>query len=334
MLHNESYVGRWRYRASQWRKVPGTNRRVPVRRNDVNAIVRERPHLRIIESDLWHEVQERLERVRLFYTRTKDGQPKGRAVPSRSTPYIFSSLLCCGVCGSKMVISGGSKDAYYRCEGHAKRGNCNNALSVRESIVRTGLLDELRHRLVSNQGLAYARKRLAESLGELTRTRDSELRKHRKQLDRLVAQVNQLVNFVCEGHGTAAVAEKLRGLEREADAERNQVALLEKQTLNTVPLPSPDELLDIVLDLNTRLTADTTRGREELRRIFRDGRITLVPQPGGFYIARSEILPLVLLTPTPSEDDQGGRYTASSCAGAIHPLYHAIKEPFRILLVA
>jgi hypothetical protein len=25
MLHNESYVGRWRYRSSQWRKVPGTN---------------------------------------------------------------------------------------------------------------------------------------------------------------------------------------------------------------------------------------------------------------------------------------------------------------------
>ena len=73
MLHNESYIGRWRYRASQWRKVPGTNRRVPVRRDDTKAIVRERPNLRIIEDALWHEVQDRLERVRLFYTRTKDG---------------------------------------------------------------------------------------------------------------------------------------------------------------------------------------------------------------------------------------------------------------------
>ena len=31
------------------------------------------------------------------------------------------------------------------------------------------------------------------------------------------------------------------------------------------------------------------RGAKKLRRIFRDGRITLVPQPGGFYIARSEV---------------------------------------------
>ena len=43
MLHNESYVGRWRYRSSQWRKVPGTNRRVPVRHDSPEAIVSERP---------------------------------------------------------------------------------------------------------------------------------------------------------------------------------------------------------------------------------------------------------------------------------------------------
>lgn len=57
-----------------------------------------------------------------------------------------------------MVISGGSNDVYYRCERYAKRGACKNALSVRESIVRTALLDELRHRLLSDQGIAYARK--------------------------------------------------------------------------------------------------------------------------------------------------------------------------------
>lgn len=58
--------------------------------------------------------------------------------------------------------------------------------------------------------------------------------------------------------------------------------------------------------------------REELRRFFRDGRIDLVPQPGGFYVARSEILPLVLLTRGFHEGNTGFvRYTASSCAGRI-----------------
>jgi hypothetical protein len=37
-----------------------------------------------------------------------------------------------------------------------------------------------------------------------------------------------------------------------------------------------------------------------------DGRIDLIPQPGGLYVARSAILPLVLLTKPPPEEVLGG----------------------------
>jgi hypothetical protein len=154
-------------------------------------------------------------------------------------------------------------------------------------------------------------------LGEFERERENELREHRRKLDRVVNQIDQLVSFIADGHGSASVAEKLRGLEREAEAERNALATLERDGATVIRLPAPDDLLEIVFDLEKRLRADPASGREELRRIFRDGRITLVPQPDGFYIARSEILPLVLLTPPAPQEDLGGRYTASSCAGRI-----------------
>ena len=98
--------------------------------------------------------------------------------------------------------------------------------------------------------------------------------------------------------------------------------MLERRAQTAIRLPSPDELMGIVFDLEKRLRADTTSGREELRRIFRDGKITLLPQPAGFYVARSDILPLVLLTLPPPADSSSeevgeGRYPASSCAGAI-----------------
>ncbi|HEY2404563.1 MAG TPA: hypothetical protein VGI10_01100 [Polyangiaceae bacterium] len=78
--------------------------------------------------------------------------------------------------------------------------------------------------------------------------------------------------------------------------------------------------MDIVFTLEKRLNADTTQAREELRRIFRDGKITLLPRPAGFYVARSEILPMVLLTlpppaAAPTEESGEGRYPASGCAG-------------------
>ena len=56
----------------------------------------------------------------------------------------------------------------------------------------------------------------------------------------------------------------------------------------------------------------------------------------GFYVARSEILPLVLLTQTsPGENPGFVRYTASSCAGANRPISTSEEGgrfPFLILV--
>lgn len=103
---------------------------------------------------------------------------------------------------------------------------------------------------------------------------------------------------------------------------RSKVSSLEKRAAAPIQIPTPDDLLRLAFDLERRLAADVGRGREELRHLFRDGTITLVPQAGGFYVARSEILPLVLLTTPPAVADQGGRIEvtrslASSCAGRI-----------------
>jgi site-specific DNA recombinase len=212
VLHNETYVGRWRYKAREWRKLPGTNKRRYAKRDDANVIVQERPHLRIIDQDLWEGVQRRLRAVSAHYTRTAEGGPKGRSVPGRATPYLFSSLLYCGGCGGKMIVSGGTSASYYRCEGHTRRGVCKNDLSVREEVVRSSLLDELRHRLASEQGILHARKRLVERLGEIARDQGGELRERRTRLDKVERDIEKLIDFVTEGHGTRAVSDRLKVL--------------------------------------------------------------------------------------------------------------------------
>lgn len=324
ILHNESYAGTWTHGKRKWRKVPGTNKRRPT--EGANPHVFDRPHLRIVDVDTWNAVQARLAAVSANYTRSADGKPKGRAVPGRASSYVFSSLLHCAVCGGKMVISGGSSTAYYRCQEYSKRRTCTNSKSVREDVLRTSLLEELRHRLASNDGLAYARKRIAERLGALSREQGGEIKERRRALEKTEANIAKLVDFVTQGLGTKAISDRLKAFEREANEQRRALAALQQAAASPIKLPTPDEMLEIVLNLEKRLTANPTRGREELRRLFRDGRIDLVPQPDGFYVARSEILPLVLLTTPPSVAvDQGGRngadqdprYSASSCAGRI-----------------
>jgi hypothetical protein len=129
---------------------------------------------------------------------------------------------------------------------------------------------------------------------------------------------------------------RLRILEREADAERRAHAVAESAAAKPIKLPTPKDMVRVVFDLERRLLADVAKGREELRRLFRGGRIDLIPQPGGFYVARSEILPLVLLTQTsPGENPGFVRYTASSCAGANRPISTSEEGgrfPFLILV--
>lgn len=242
---------------------------MPVHRDAAGAIVDQREHLRIISTELWTAVQERLS-----------------FASDWAQPLPIQQLALLRRLRGQDGHQRRQPRAYYRCEGHAKRGVCKNRLSVRERR-RTGILDELRHQVLSEQGIAYARKRLGERLGD-SREQEAELRSAKQRLDRLLHQIDKLVNFIAERRGTAAVAEKLRGLERTADAERFRIGSLEKSSSTAVPLPAPDDLLGIVFDLEKRLLSDAARGREELQRIFRDGRITLVPQPGGVYIAGRE----------------------------------------------
>ena len=74
----------------------------------------------------------------------------------------------------------------------------------------------------------------------------------------LTSQIDQLVNFIAAGHAT--VAERLRGLEREAEAQRVEVTALEKEATAVIELPAPDDLFELVFDLEKRLLADPPTG--------------------------------------------------------------------------
>jgi hypothetical protein len=287
ILGNESYVGKWTYGSRQWRKLPGTNKRRPQDRDASMVLRQDRPALRIIDDDTWNAVVARLAGVRARYTKDPGGVPKGRAVSGKATSYPFSGLLFCGVCGAPMVISGGSSKQYYRCSDRVKRGTCTNSLSVPEDVTRASLLEELRHRLASPMGIAYARKRFAERLGELERTRKVDTAGYR-HLDMLEGQIAKLVDFIAEGGASSAVAQRLKGLEAEADGERRKLAEMKQLAAAPIELPTPEKMLRTVFDLEQRLRTDVVKARTELARLFRGGRILLMPQPGGFYIAKSE----------------------------------------------
>jgi hypothetical protein len=141
-----------------------------------------------------------------------------------------------------------------------------------------------------------------------------------KSADTLALSFDERLALLVEGTTTKSTAllERLRDLERERDVQRRAVAAADAMASEPVKLPAPGDITRLVFDLERRLLADVTKGREELRRFFRDGRIDLVPQRDGTYVARSALLPLVLMVQTPPGETPGSvRYIASSCAGRI-----------------
>ena len=228
MLYNERYVGRWKFKETQWVKVPGTNKRWP-RARDASEVMRfERPDLRIVEEWLWNEVQARLQATLRKYTQGTSTTARGRSRRPRKSPYALSSLLFCGECDAPMTIVGGSSAAYYRCSDERKKGTCRNKLSVREKVARSSILSHLRATLTNRETIGRVRRLAAERLAERTRGSDGELVERRESLARIEQQIRGLIAFIADGDRSDYVVSALRDLEAQARDEKAAIVRLRR----------------------------------------------------------------------------------------------------------
>jgi site-specific DNA recombinase len=310
-LHNEKYAGIWRYKERQWVRVPGENRRVPRLREASEVLEQIRPDLRIVDAETWRATLARLAATRARFTRNPDGTPKGRAVIGKQTRYLLSGLLFCGACGAPMIIHGGTTSPIYRCPDYSKRRTCTNSLAVKEQIVRTKILAALHDRLFSADGIAYARRRIAERLGGWVRERNSEISERRGRLERTEARIAGLIQFIADGDHSSYVRSTLADLEAQARAEKAEIAAIERESATPMRLPSPAELERLVVDIEARIAQDPIAGRAHLRRLLKDGRIVLEPQTDGVYLARAEALPAVLFEPK-TENRRPGEFPGAA----------------------
>jgi site-specific DNA recombinase len=297
ILYNERYVGVWSFNVRRWVKIPGTNRRRPERKDASEVVRTVRDDLRIIDRDTWDAVQDRLRSTKARFTKDADGKPKGRAHGAVSY-HPFSGLLECAACDGPMVIGGGEPGRrYYACS-NSRRGRCKNRKTVLASVVRTKLLAGFHDRVSSRDGIAFARKRIAEHLGEMARNREAEIREKRARLARTDHRIANLVDVLASGERSDAITHALRDLEAHKATEHREIAALNETAVQPVRLPSPGEVMDRLLELDARMDDDPIAAREELRRYLDGGKIRLEIDEAGNYVARWALLPLVLLADT------------------------------------
>lgn len=302
ILYNPKYAGVWVYNKQQWVTVKTTDPNNPMRKKktrrprerDVSEQVPSggdgiREDLRIIEPDLWDAVQTRLAATKAKYTR------RGRQGPGVDRhSYPLSGILRCGSCGTKFTIMSGASTGYYRCPSRKRNGTCTSRHSVKESVVREGILGTLEQTLVSPKALAYVRKQVAIQLGKAGPSREVVVREHRERLGRIEGEIEQLVTFIAKGNHSDYIATKLGDLEHQAKIERAALARLKTQSTAPLVLPNLDEITARVFDVRRLVAKNPKVARELLKQLFGDDGITMVAKD-GLYVANGTLLPLVLL---------------------------------------
>lgn len=318
ILHNDVYIGIWRFARRRWTKVPGTNVRRPKARsvND-QPLAQERPHLRIIDEKTWTDVQTRLAAVRRHYVRddkTKDGSH------GKPNMYPLSGILVCDHCGSLMFLYGTGTNRRYRCTGNAKRGICTNKLSVLESVARKRLFESARTTLSTDFGIAYARKLAAQQHGDQARSRGKDLKTKQVELAKIEGRIRLLIEQVSDGEAAEYVRQALNELALNAKVLKTELATLQQANSEPIKLPSPDEIRAWVDDLQAFVERDPLAGREYLRMLLKNKQVRLQAQLEGIYLAKTELLPMVLLTETPPPFPEGASSRPHSrplCGGRI-----------------
>ena len=87
----------------------------------------------------------------------------------------------------------------------------------------------------------------------------------------------------------------LHDLEAQAQQEQAAIEEIKQQAQLPIRLPTPTEIEELAFDLDHRLANDPAAGREWLRRILKDEKLLLEPHPDGVYLAKGELLPLMLM---------------------------------------
>ncbi len=326
ILRNESYVGVWHYKRKHFRKAPGTNKRRAKRRPPEEVLVDHRPHLRIVPQQLWDDVAERRQSIAERHTgKRKDGMPGRRAA------YPFSGLLFCAACGAPMVVLGGTSATYYRCSDALKRGTCANRLGVREDSIVNAAFAELKRVLVEGGLEALLRRKVEAKIAALAAAREMKVEPLDAELARVEKQIARFVDYIGETDPSgspgalAPVRASLEKLAREQEAlQRSRDAL--RAEVSTGTLPTPEEIIAGVHDIEACLRADPLAAREALRRLLHGQGIVMEPQPDGSYVGRSVVLPMRLAgrrktrrlgASAVSVPPSGGSVSFFGCAGRI-----------------
>ena len=285
ILRNDRYRGRvvWGKTVKVRSKA---GKRIYKRTTSDKWVVREIPEQRIVSENLWNSVQARIETVKQVYGEIgRKGGMQGRSV---SSPYLFSGLLKCAVCGANIsIVSGkwrGRGDVVYGCPQNSYRGEtvCSNDVRIFRKALEGKLLDGLQEQVMRPEVIDYV---LAKFEAELTNAVDNlsgELEQMRRRKQELEREIGNLANFVAQGDCSPGLRAALVDREREIGDITGKLLDARPDSLQTKLRNIRTLVENRMKDIRGMLNSDPARVRAEFSKHIE--KITMEPS-GEHYVA-------------------------------------------------
>ncbi len=245
ILTNPIYVGRILYGRTRMALDPQTRQR-RVRKGEHGVHEGAAPHLRIIDDDLWHAVQEQLDR-----------RATTRPERQRRPKHMLSGLGVCGVCGCSWVKT---RATTWGCGGLEAGGACTNRRSIKAIEYEQRVLAELKAEMLAPDVVsAYLReyhRAHAHQTAEVGRDRG----RIERQLVDATRKVDRMVTMLAEGGSEfAELRAVLIAARDERDRLARELAGLDAMPVLTLHPGLADRYRQEVEELERSLASEETR---------------------------------------------------------------------------
>jgi site-specific DNA recombinase len=216
MLKRALYKGENVWNRSKFVKVPGTNKRRSRPRPESEWRRLSMPELAIVSGELWNAVQNRF---RVVGSVSQIAARKGLLSRALTSPYLFSNLLKCGLCGSNLIVaSGGGKRRKYVCSGYFNRGICSNNLYIRQDELEERLLSRLRSELLEPDSINRTIEQFGRQLRSSLAGVSDELTQMRERKEKLEREIRNYTAAIGESGHSKYIIEEIAVREKEISA--------------------------------------------------------------------------------------------------------------------
>ena len=278
ILHNELYIGRLVWNRQRFLKDPDTGKRVARPNPSSEWIAKDVPELRIIDDQVWREVQERYANVQ----RKWKAGPEGKQFNQFRRPkYLFSGLTKCGEYGAGFIVH--SRE-FLGCFGARDRGTCTNRLRISRLEVESRVLNALKTKLLRKDFFEEFCREFAKEMNRLRMERGASINSAKRELVRIETRRKKLIDLVLDDQLLASEAKE----ELRANAKRREELEAQLKVADEPPPLLHPSMADLyrakVESLASALQREDTRleASEMLRGLIDS--IVLIPDEGQLRI--------------------------------------------------